>query len=102
MVATAAEWAGLEGRVAVITGGASGIGAGIASVLARAGATVVIADRNETGAQREAAMLKDAGHRADSVLIDLGDEASIVRASAALIACHGVPWLLVNNGGVQD
>jgi NAD(P)-dependent dehydrogenase (short-subunit alcohol dehydrogenase family) len=102
MVSNAADWVGLEGRMAVITGGASGIGAGVASVLATAGATVVIADRNEAGAQRGVEILKKAGHRADSVLIDLADEASIVRASAALIARHGVPWLLVNNGGLQD
>src|SRR5262249_40907637 len=86
----------------VVTGGASGIGAGIAAVLAKAGATVVIADRDEAGAQREVATLKGVGHRADSVVINLAEEASIVGAAAALIARHGAPWLLVNNAGLQD
>ena len=102
MVPEMTDWLGLDGRVAVVTGGASGIGAGIAAVLAKAGATVIIADRNEAGAQRQAASLTDAGHRADAIVVDLTDEASIVRACAALIERHGVPWLLVNNGGVHD
>jgi NAD(P)-dependent dehydrogenase (short-subunit alcohol dehydrogenase family) len=40
----------LDAKVAIVTGGASGIGAGIAAVLAEAGASVVIADRDEAGA----------------------------------------------------
>lgn len=96
------EWVGLDGRVAVVTGGASGIGAGIASVLAQAGATMVIVDRNEAGARREATTLTDAGHRAEAVVVDLGDEASIVQACAAIIERFGAPWVLVNNGGVHD
>jgi 7-alpha-hydroxysteroid dehydrogenase len=47
----------LRDKVALITGGASGIGAGIATVLAEAGATVVIADMNVSNAQREVAAL---------------------------------------------
>jgi NAD(P)-dependent dehydrogenase (short-subunit alcohol dehydrogenase family) len=92
----------LTGKVALVTGGASGIGAGIASVLAEAGATVVIADRDEAGARREASALTEAGHKAGFVHVDLADETSIVRGCAEVVSVYGVPWTLVNNAGVQD
>lgn len=88
----------LVGKVALVTGAASGIGVGIAQVLAEAGATVVIADRDEAGARRVAAELG----KADTIAIDMSDEASIVRGCADVIAKHGAPWLLVNNAGIQD
>ena len=92
----------LGGRVALVTGGASGIGSGITAVLAEAGATVVIADRDRDGALRAAAQFVAAGHKAGSVWMDLADEASITRGCAEVIAEFGVPWVLVNNAGVQD
>ena len=78
----------LKGKVAVVTGGASGIGAGIVQELAEAGARVVIADRDD--------------RLADTVKIDLADEQSIVRGCADIVARYGTPWLLVNNAGVQN
>lgn len=92
----------LDGRVALVTGGAGGIGAGVASALAEAGAIVVIADRDEAGAHRAAAALSEAGHRAEAVQVDLAEETSIARACAEIISGHGAPWVLVNNAGVQD
>jgi NAD(P)-dependent dehydrogenase (short-subunit alcohol dehydrogenase family) len=92
----------LSGRVAVVTGGASGIGTGIAAVLAESGATVVIVDRDEAGAKKQAAALISVGHRAASACIDLADEVSIVRGSGEIISACGVPWALVNNAGLQD
>jgi NAD(P)-dependent dehydrogenase (short-subunit alcohol dehydrogenase family) len=93
---------GLDGRVALVTGGASGIGAGIATLLAEAGALVVIADRDDPGARRQVAVLTEAGHAAIAIHMDLADEASIVRASAKVIGQYGSPWVLVNNAGLQD
>ena len=76
----------LSGRVAIVTGGASGIGAGIAAVLGEAGATVVVADIVESA----------------TVRIDLASEDSIVSGCAEIIAKHGTPWALINNAGLQD
>lgn len=92
----------LDGKVALVTGAAGGIGAGIAAVLAEAGAIVVIADRDESGARRAAATLSEDGRRAAAVHVDLADETSIVRACAEVVSRHGTPWVLVNNAGVQD
>lgn len=92
----------LTGKVALVTGAAGGIGAGIAEVLAEAGALVVIADIDEAGARKQAAALAAKGHRSDALRIDLADEASVVQACAELVSRHGTPWLLVNNAGLQD
>jgi NAD(P)-dependent dehydrogenase (short-subunit alcohol dehydrogenase family) len=92
----------LTGKVALVTGGASGIGTGIAALLAEAGATVVIADINEANARREAAALAESGHKATAVQLDLANEVSVVRGCAEVIARHGTPWVLVNNAGLQN
>lgn len=93
---------GFAGEAVIVTGGAMGIGGGIADMLAQAGATVIIADRQEDAARAKAAELVAAGHAASAVLIDMSDEASIVRAFAEVVASHGPLWGLVNNAGIQD
>lgn len=87
----------LEGRVALVTGGASGIGVGICEMLRDAGATVIIADRDEAGAQARI----DEGVAHGFVAMDLTDEASVIAACASVVEQHGTPWLLVNNAGLQ-
>jgi NAD(P)-dependent dehydrogenase (short-subunit alcohol dehydrogenase family) len=92
----------LAGKVALVTGGASGIGVGIATLLAEAGAKVVIADINDENARRQARTLTESGHSAGAVKIDLASEESVVRGCAEAISNYGPPWVLVNNAGLQD
>jgi NAD(P)-dependent dehydrogenase (short-subunit alcohol dehydrogenase family) len=91
----------LDERVAVVTGGASGIGVGIAEVLAEAGATVIIAGRNHAAAQDQASRLTASGGKSEAVQMDVADEASVIDACATIIETFGTPWLLVNNAGLQ-
>lgn len=93
---------GFSGEVIVVTGAAMGIGAGIADMLAEAGATVVIADRVADKAEEKAAELTAAGHAASFVVVDMAEEASITAAFDTIAARHGPLWGLVNNAGVHD
>lgn len=80
-----------RGRLAVVTGGASGIGAATCEVLRARGWEVVIADIDTAAAQRAAAQYS--GH---CVTMDVADQASIARAAAEIEARHGAVYGLVN------
>ena len=90
----------LEGRVAAVTGAASGIGRGIALRLAAAGARVAILDRDHDAARAVAAEIAASGHEADAALCDVADEASVTDAFALAAARLGPVDILVNNAGV--
>jgi NAD(P)-dependent dehydrogenase (short-subunit alcohol dehydrogenase family) len=92
----------LQGRVAVVTGGAQGIGFGIASRLAAEGATVVIADINEAKAQQAAKRIQDGGGTSVACRVDIGDDASVSALAARIDAEHGRCEILVNNAAISD
>ena len=85
----------LDGRVALVTGGGTGIGAAIARAFAGVGARVVIAGRN---AARLSAVAEELG--ADAFAADVGDEASVAALYGHIDAGPGGPDILVNNAGV--
>jgi len=89
------------GRVALITGAASGIGLTSAERLARDGFTVVLLDRVEQVTERAAA-LRDQGLRADSLVGDLVDSATIAVTRQFLQDRHGRCDVLLNNAGVAS
>ena len=90
----------LAGRVAVVTGASSGIGAAVARELARAGVRVVIAARRGDRLAGVAASIRDAGGEADAVVTDVRDEAQIERLIDGAAARHGRLDALVNNAAV--
>jgi gluconate 5-dehydrogenase len=91
----------LTGRVAVVTGGSSGIGAGMASALAFAGARVVLLARDRARLEAVAGSLNRAGCQAAWVSADLGDRAGVTRAATEAAAPFGEPDILVNCAGVN-
>jgi len=90
----------LSGQVAVVTGGASGIGRGTARRLAQAGADVVVADRDTEGAGRVAGELKEFGHRSLAVAVDVADEAAVTEMIDRTVRELGRLDIMVNNAGV--
>jgi 3-hydroxybutyrate dehydrogenase len=91
----------LNGKVAFVTGAASGIGREIAEQLAREGAAVTLADKDRAGAIHAADALVAQGLRAAAAACDVTSEAEIAGALDATIAAHGRLDILVNNAGLQ-
>jgi NADP-dependent 3-hydroxy acid dehydrogenase YdfG len=90
----------LSGRVAVVTGGATGIGRAIAMLYAEEGCDLALIDRNGEGAEKVAAAIRQSGRRTVAVKADVGSEAEIEAAFAAIRQEFGDPDILVNNAGI--
>ena len=90
----------LEGRCAVVTGAASGIGRGIAVAFAREGADIAVVDLDETMAADVLAAVADAGRRAIFVRADVSDEAQVRAMVERVLAEFGGVDILVNNAGI--
>ncbi|WJR78343.1 SDR family oxidoreductase [Bradyrhizobium sp. NP1] len=91
----------LAGKRALVTGGARGIGAAIAQALARAGASVMIADILEDAGKASAAEIAKAGVKTGFARLDVADDAQWERAVAATIATLGGYDILINNAGIE-
>lgn len=98
-VATPIE-ASLTGKVALVTGGARGLGLEISRQLAERGANVIVAARNAAKAEAAARGLSDAGFKASALKLDVTSEIDRKAAYAAIEAAHGRLDILINNAGI--
>ncbi|MEU2463861.1 NAD(P)-dependent dehydrogenase (short-subunit alcohol dehydrogenase family) [Streptomyces avidinii] len=96
----AAYEAEFAGKVALVTGGASGIGLALSRRLAASGAAVVVADHNEESARKAAAELEATGARAAAVALDVTDPASVEAGVRFVVDTFGGLHLAVNNAGI--
>jgi len=91
---------GLKGKVAIVTGGASGMGAAISGSFVKEGANVVIADVNLDAAKKMAEKLSKGGAKAIAVKCDVSKKADADNLAAAAMKEFGKIDILVNNAGV--
>jgi 3alpha(or 20beta)-hydroxysteroid dehydrogenase len=92
----------LNGRTALVTGGARGLGAGMAQALAAAGASVMIGDILEDTGRETAKALAATGVRAAFVQLDVTDEACWLAAVSATHSTFGGFDILINNAGIEE
>ncbi len=90
----------LQGKTAFVSGASQGIGRACALALAKMGARIALAARNEAKLEAVAAEIEAAGGQAKPFLMDVSDEASIQAAAKASIAHFGAVEILVNNAGI--
>jgi NAD(P)-dependent dehydrogenase (short-subunit alcohol dehydrogenase family) len=90
----------LDDRVAIVTGGARGIGRETAEMLAGAGARVAVADLDKAAAEAAAAAMVAAGLRAFAIAVDVADEASVEAMVRATLESEGRVDVLINNAGI--
>jgi 3-oxoacyl-[acyl-carrier protein] reductase len=89
----------LEGRVAIVTGGAQGIGEGVAAGLASFGADVAVCDRNADGLDRVASAIEQLGRRCFTSVMDVRDSDAVASFVSETVSRLGGLHVLVNNAG---
>jgi NAD(P)-dependent dehydrogenase (short-subunit alcohol dehydrogenase family) len=90
----------LDGEVAAVTGGGSGIGRAIALAFAKVGAYVAVLDRDAVAGAEVAAEISAGGGKAEAHPLDVSDAAAVDRVFAAIFARHGRLDVLVNSAGI--
>jgi NAD(P)-dependent dehydrogenase (short-subunit alcohol dehydrogenase family) len=90
----------LQGKVAIVTGAASGIGKAIAGRFAREGVFVIVADRNEPAIRPAVAEIQAAGGQAAGFTVDVTDRGQIGDFIGQVVEAHGRIDILVNNAGI--
>lgn len=90
----------LEGKTALVTGASQGIGRACALKLAKAGARVVLAARNQAKLEEVAVEIRSGGSTAEVFAIDMASEESIKSGAKAALAIMGTIDILVNNAGI--
>ena len=91
---------GLNGKIALITGGAQGIGRFISEELAGQGAHVVLGDINQEGAEKTAAEIKDSGGKASAVGIDVSNAKDVQGVFDSILKEYKPVDIVVNNAGI--
>ena len=89
-----------EGRVAAVTGGASGIGRALCVALAREGCAIAACDIDRDGLDETARMAEIAGAKVTTALVDVADRSAMHAWADAVVAEHGAVHLVFNNAGV--
>ena len=92
--------AGVEGRIALVTGASQGIGRGCALLLAESGAKVALCARNQEKLEQLAAEIKAKGGEAEAFPLDVSNEEAIKATVKAVVARFGKLEILVNNAGI--
>lgn len=92
----------LEGKVAVVTGAASGMGKAIALLFAKQGAQVIISDINEEASQTAVAEVEKAGGKAVSISANVAKPEDIKQLIKKTVETYGTIDILVNNAGIMD
>lgn len=91
---------GLDGKVAIVTGGGSGLGEAIGKRLARHGTRIVLTDVNLAGAERVAREITEVGGTASALHHDVTDAQASERVVAQTVEAHGALHFAVNNAGI--
>ena len=92
----------LAGRVALVTGAASGIGRACALTLAAAGAHVFVSDIDEPGAEEVAGRIRHSGDAADALCLDVTDQLAVDSAMRQVVCAVGGIDIVVSNAGIAD